>query len=87
MRDGAAGERGLDRFVQNIDYVGWPHDALVVRRDIHEVKLIEAGAKNIDDQRIESADLPFRENLDGVIGDAGRESHQERLLVGSFVEC
>ena len=36
VRDRAAGERGLDRFVQNIDYVGWPHDALVVRRHIHK---------------------------------------------------
>ncbi len=36
MRYRAAGERGLDRFVQNIDHVGRPHDALVVRRDIHK---------------------------------------------------
>ena len=40
MRHRAAGERGLDRFVQNIDHVGWPHDALVVRCDIHK-KLVQ----------------------------------------------
>ena len=28
------------RFIQNIDHVGWPHDALVVRCDVHK-KLVQ----------------------------------------------
>ena len=36
MRDCATRQRGLDRFIHDVDHVGRPHDALVVRGDIHE---------------------------------------------------
>lgn len=40
MRDRTIGQRGLDGFVDHVDDVRRPHDALVVGRDIHE-ELVE----------------------------------------------
>ena len=62
----ALGERGLDRLVDDVDDVRRPHDALVVRGDVHE-QLVE-----IDVLLVVRAD----QVVEGVAGD-----RQHRLAV------